>query len=88
MYKGNSITVIIPCLNEEQGIERVLAKIPEFVDEAIVVDNGSTDNTSKVALGLGAKVIREDVRGYGRSYKTGFASASGIRSNRKFSNVP
>src|SRR5438552_4390748 len=77
MYKGNSMTAIIPCLNEEQGIERVLAKIPEFVDEAIVVDNGSTDNTSKVALGLGAKVIREDVRGYGRAYKTGFASATG-----------
>src|SRR5437762_8845077 len=77
MYKGNSITVIIPCLNEEQGIERVLTKIPEFVDEALVVDNGSTDNTSKVALGLGAKVIREDVRGYGRAYKTGFASATG-----------
>jgi len=77
MYKGQSITVIIPCLNEEQGIEKVLRAMPEFVDEAIVVDNASTDRTSEVAERLGAKVIREDVRGYGRSYKRGFAVASG-----------
>jgi hypothetical protein len=77
MYKGQRITVIIPCLNEEQGIELVLKRMPEFVDEVIVVDNGSTDRTSEVAEGFGAKVIRESVRGYGRSYKAGFAWASG-----------
>jgi glycosyltransferase involved in cell wall biosynthesis len=77
MYKGQKITVIIPCLNEEQGVEQVLKRVPEFVDETIVVDNGSTDRTSEVARSFGAKVIREDVRGYGRSYKTGFASATG-----------
>ena len=77
MYKGNSITVIIPCLNEEQGVEKVLRGMPEFVDEVIVVDNASTDRTSEVAASLGAKVIREEVRGYGRSYKRGFACATG-----------
>lgn len=77
MYKDHSITVIIPCLNEEQGIESVLRAMPDFVDEVIVVDNNSTDRTSDVAASLGAKVIREDVRGYGRSYKRGFATASG-----------
>jgi glycosyltransferase involved in cell wall biosynthesis len=77
MYKGQSITVIIPCLNEEQGIEKVLRAMPEFVDEVIVVDNNSTDRTSEVAASLGAKVIREEVRGYGRSYKRGFAQATG-----------
>src|SRR5690348_16424415 len=77
MYKGQSITVIIPCLNEEQGIEKVLRAMPEFVDEVIVVDNASTDRTSEVATALGAKVIREDVRGYGRAYKRGFAVAAG-----------
>src|SRR5580698_2425906 len=77
MYKSQKITVIIPCLNEEQGIESVMRRMPEFVDEVIVVDNGSTDRTSDVAASYGAKVIREDVRGYGRAYKTGFASASG-----------
>src|SRR5947208_4375927 len=76
MYKGRTITVIIPCLNEEQGIAQVLRKVPEFVDEVIVVDNNSTDRTSEVAAALGAKVIREEVRGYGRSYKRGFAGAT------------
>jgi glycosyltransferase involved in cell wall biosynthesis len=77
MYKGQKITVISPCLNEEQGIEQVLRDMPDFVDQKIVVDNGSTDRTSDVAHALGALVIREDVRGYGRSYKTGFAAATG-----------
>ena len=75
MYKDQSITVIIPCLNEEQGIEKVLRAMPDFVDEVIVVDNASTDRTSEVAQSLGAKVIREEVRGYGRSYKRGFTQA-------------
>ena len=77
MYKGQRITVIIPCLNEEQGIQRVLESMPEFVDEVIVVDNNSTDRTSDVARSLGAKVIREEKRGYGSSYKRGFANATG-----------
>jgi glycosyltransferase involved in cell wall biosynthesis len=77
MYKDLRITVVIPCLNEEQGIEKVLRRIPPFVDETIVVDNGSTDRTADVAAGFGAMVIREDVRGYGRAYKKGFAGATG-----------
>jgi dolichol-phosphate hexosyltransferase len=77
MYKGLSITAIIPCLNEEQGIEQVLRALPRFVDEVVVVDNNSTDRTPDVAASLGAKVVREEVRGYGRSYKRGFAAATG-----------
>lgn len=77
MYKSLSITVVIPCLNEEQGIESVLRVMPSFVDEVIVVDNGSTDRTAEVAHSYGAKVIREDVRGYGRAYKRGFRVATG-----------
>ena len=77
MYKGLRITVIIPCLNEEQGIEKVMRRMPEFVDEVIVVDNNSTDRTADVAESLGACVIREHVRGYGRAYKKGFSVATG-----------
>lgn len=77
MYKGERITVIIPCLNEEQGIEQVLRRTPSFVDQIIVVDNGSTDRTAEVAESLGASVVREHVRGYGRAYKTGFGRATG-----------
>jgi glycosyltransferase involved in cell wall biosynthesis len=76
MYKSLSVTVIIPCLNEEQGIENVLRAMPDFVDEVVVVDNNSTDRTSEVAASLGAKVVREEVRGYGRAYKRGFTCAT------------
>lgn len=77
MYNNYRITVIIPCLNEEQGIELVLRRMPKFVDEVIVVDNGSTDRSAAVASSLGATVIRENARGYGRAYKKGFAHATG-----------
>jgi glycosyltransferase involved in cell wall biosynthesis len=77
VYKGHSITAIIPCLNEEEGIGHVLREIPEFVDEVIVVDNASTDRTAEVARGFGAKVVHEPVAGYGRAYKRGFSVATG-----------
>ena len=77
MYRGKRITVIIPCLDEERGIARVLEALPPLVDEVIVVDNGSNDRTAEVARSLGAKVLREDIRGYGRAYKHGFQHATG-----------
>ncbi len=77
MYKGNRITVIIPCLNEEEGIQLVLRDIPDFVDETIVVDNNSTDRTPEVAAQMGAIVIKEQKPGYGRAYKRGFSVATG-----------
>src|SRR6266404_5773269 len=77
MYKDFSITVIIPCLDEEEGIARVLERMPAFVDQIIVVDNGSRDRTGEVAQSFGATVIREGVRGYGRAYKRGFEHATG-----------
>ena len=77
MYREKKVTLVIPCLNEDEGIQQVLANIPEFVDEVIVVDNGSTDETVSVAEQMGARVIREKVRGYGRAYKTGLLHAQG-----------
>jgi dolichol-phosphate hexosyltransferase len=77
MYKSNKITVVIPCLNEEEGIRKVLEALPPFVDEAIVVDNNSTDGTAEVARRMGAIVVPELHRGYGRAYKKGFSQATG-----------
>src|SRR5438034_5949894 len=77
MYKNFRITVVIPCLNEEEGIREVLRELPSFVDEIIVVDNGSTDRTAAVAHGMGARVVTELSRGYGRAYKRGFSYATG-----------
>ena len=77
MYKNQRVTVVIPCLNEEEGVRRVLEELPSFVDEVIVVDNGSTDQTAHVASELGASVVSELNRGYGRAYKTGFSRATG-----------
>lgn len=77
VYKERRITVVIPCLNEEKGIAEVLSRMPSFVDEVIVVDNDSTDRTAAVARTLGANVIHEKVRGYGRAYKTGLFHAKG-----------
>lgn len=77
MYRDQRITVIIPCLDEEQGIAEVLKRLPALVDQVIVVDNGSTDGTQRVARSMGAEVVVEDVRGYGRAYKRGFSHAIG-----------
>jgi glycosyltransferase involved in cell wall biosynthesis len=77
MYKNLRLTVVIPCLNEEEGIQRVLDEVPSFVDEIIVVDNGSTDRTAEIARKMGAHVVSELHRGYGRAYKKGFSQATG-----------
>jgi glycosyltransferase involved in cell wall biosynthesis len=66
MYSGNVITVLIPALNEGETLPKVLRDIPqEVVDEVIVVDNGSTDNTASIAKERGATVLFEPRKGYG-----------------------
>jgi glycosyltransferase involved in cell wall biosynthesis len=77
------VSVVIPCLNEEENVERyVLAAIEalraaDLAGEVIVVDNASEDRSAELAAAAGARVISERRRGYGSAYLAGFAAARG-----------
>ncbi len=77
MYKRKTISVVIPCFNEEEGLRYLLPKMPRFVDEVLIIDNGSTDDTADIAREMGARVVEERKRGYGSAYKCGFQHAKG-----------
>jgi glycosyltransferase involved in cell wall biosynthesis len=69
------VSVIIPTYNEAHAIGRVLADLPSnLVTEVIVVDSNSTDGTPDLARKMGAQVIQEPRRGYGRACLTGIAN--------------
>ena len=68
------ISVIIPALNEEEAIGKVIKDIPEHVNEIIVVDNGSTDNTAKISREAGARVVFEKRKGYGYACLAGISA--------------
>ncbi len=75
--KRARVSVIIPTHNEAQAIGRVLADLPRDVaTEVIVVDSNSSDGTAEIAASLGAKVIKEPRRGYGRACLTGLENAN------------
>ena len=68
--------VLIPAFNEARAIGRVIGAIPAgLVDEVVVVDNASTDETARTARAAGATVLREDRRGYGYACLRGIAYA-------------
>jgi len=77
------VSVVIPCLNEEEGV----GKAVDFAwtgiaragctGEVVVVDNGSTDRSAEIAAEHGATVVVEPRRGYGSAYLAGFAAARG-----------
>jgi len=71
------VSVVIPTHNEAQAIGRVLADLPaHIVTEVVVVDSNSTDGTPEIAAKMGARVLHEPRRGYGRACLTGLAAAS------------
>jgi glycosyltransferase involved in cell wall biosynthesis len=71
------VSVIIPTHNEADAIERVLADLPsDLTTEVIVVDSNSTDGTPEIAARMGARVVQEPRRGYGRACLTGLAAAN------------
>jgi glycosyltransferase involved in cell wall biosynthesis len=76
MHREQTISVVIPCYNEEDGIREVMGRMPGVVDEVVVVDNNCTDRTAEVAGALGARVVSERTPGYGAAYKTGLSAAA------------
>lgn len=75
MIAGRTVSLVIPAHNEEQGLPRVLAAVPEGIDEVIVVDNASTDSTAEVAASFGARVVPQPVKGYGSAYMAGLPAS-------------
>lgn len=77
------VSIVIPCLNEEATIGECIKKALTGIEKAgvkgeiIVVDNGSADRSSEIAEYLGAKVIRENKKGYGNALRRGFEEAQG-----------
>ena len=69
------ITVVLPCLNEEESLPAVLAAIPAGY-QALVVDNNSTDDTAGVAGRHGAQVVAEPRAGYGSAVHAGVLAAT------------
>jgi glycosyltransferase involved in cell wall biosynthesis len=78
-----TVSVVIPCLNEAENIERCVAEARAGIDklgepgEVLVVDNGSTDGSAELATAAGATVVHETRRGYGSAYLAGLARARG-----------
>src|SRR5829696_7131513 len=77
------VSVVLPCLNEEEAIGACIEKIQRMFaehgihGEIVVCDNGSTDRSVAIAESLGAQVVHQPIRGYGNAYLKGFASARG-----------
>lgn len=71
------VSVVIPTHNEARAIGRVLADLPsDLATEVIVVDSNSNDGTPEIAAKMGARVVQESRRGYGRACLTGLAAAN------------
>jgi glycosyltransferase involved in cell wall biosynthesis len=83
MEKYPEISIVLPCLNEEQAIGSCLDRIKEVVKnnnldaEIIVVDNGSTDNSPEIIREKEVRLVEEKEKGYGSAYLKGFESVLG-----------
>lgn len=77
------VSVVIPCLNEAENIEECVTAAREalhrmqVVGEVVVADNGSEDDSARLAEQAGARVVVERRRGYGSAYLAGFAASRG-----------
>ena len=83
VFDGKRVCVVIPAYNEEEPISHTVKDFltPE-VDEVIVVDNNSQDNTAEVARQAGARVVHEPQQGYGNAIRRGLMEA--VKSKAEF----
>jgi glycosyltransferase involved in cell wall biosynthesis len=79
MWFGKRVSVVFPAYNEEAGIAAAVRDFGELeaVDEVVVVDNNSRDDTATRAMRAGAHVVREPSQGYGNALRRGLAEAQG-----------
>lgn len=77
------LTILMPCLNEEETIAFCIREAQLFIQESgivaeiLVVDNGSEDASGQIARDLGARVVAEEKRGYGYAVRAGIREAEG-----------
>ena len=73
------VSVVIPALNEGRNLPHVLPRIPAWVDEVLLVDGRSTDDTVEIARQLwpGIRIVQQAKRGKGEALRCGFAAATG-----------
>lgn len=71
---SSGVDVVLPCLNEAEALPWVLERIPPGW-RALVVDNGSTDGSDRVARAFGATVVHEPRRGFGAACHAGLTTA-------------
>ena len=78
MDRRISVSVVIPTLNEAANLPHVLTRIPECVDEVVIVDGNSSDDTVAVAQALlpTARIVLQSGRGKGNALRCGFAAAT------------
>lgn len=71
------VALVMPVLDEAAALPSVLAELPrELIDDLVVVDNGSLDQSAEVARALGARVVSEPRRGYGAACLAGIAETA------------
>ncbi len=82
-HKGPLVTVVMPCLNEEQAVGKCITDIQKVFTknningQIIICDNGSTDNSVSIAESFSVQVVHQPKRGYGNAYLKGFSYAKG-----------
>jgi len=79
MWKNKKISVVLPAYNEEENIKVAVQNFfsTKVVDEVIVVDNNSSDNTAKEVRKTRAKLVKETKQGYGNALRRGLKEAKG-----------